>query len=153
MILFVSTYIVLDLADSWVSHMMHDSHISVYVNFVLFFTEPREAPQPETQDNNVKKTSGGECKNLPFTVLCNINSESTGDTIYIRRCFLCWCYLFHFDHCVSCVLFTGHILAITFGVLFAITFLVFSMYTYQQKKKYSKYVHAHLWFITTSFKT
>ncbi|KAG1970956.1 carbonic anhydrase 14 [Pimephales promelas] len=32
-----------------------------------------------------------------------------------------------------------HILAITFGVLFAVTLLVFSMYTYRQKKKYSKF--------------
>ncbi|XP_077099453.1 carbonic anhydrase 14 [Siphateles boraxobius] len=52
-----------------------------------------EAPRPETQDNNVMKTSGTE-----------------------------W-----------------HILAITFGVLFAITLLVFSMYTYRQQKKHSKF--------------
>ncbi|KAK7126221.1 hypothetical protein R3I93_021567 [Phoxinus phoxinus] len=32
-----------------------------------------------------------------------------------------------------------HILAITFGVLFAVTLLVFSMYTYRQQKKYSKF--------------
>ncbi len=36
---------------------------------------------------------------------------------------------------------TGHILAIIFGVLFAVTLLVFSIFTYQQSKKYSKYVH------------
>ncbi|XP_016317978.1 carbonic anhydrase 14 [Sinocyclocheilus anshuiensis] len=33
---------------------------------------------------------------------------------------------------------SGHILAIIFGVLFAVTLLVFSMYTYRQQKNYSK---------------
>ncbi|XP_016110107.1 carbonic anhydrase 14 isoform X2 [Sinocyclocheilus grahami] len=33
----------------------------------------------------------------------------------------------------------GHILAIIFGVLFAVTLLVFSVYTYGQRKKYSKF--------------
>ncbi|XP_016114095.1 carbonic anhydrase 9-like [Sinocyclocheilus grahami] len=33
---------------------------------------------------------------------------------------------------------SGHILAIIFGVLFAVTLLVFSMYTYRQQKHYSK---------------
>ncbi|KTF85176.1 hypothetical protein cypCar_00028026 [Cyprinus carpio] len=32
----------------------------------------------------------------------------------------------------------GHILAVIFGVLFAVTLLVFSTYTYRQQKKYSK---------------
>ncbi|XP_056089216.1 carbonic anhydrase 9 [Rhinichthys klamathensis goyatoka] len=32
-----------------------------------------------------------------------------------------------------------HVLAITFGVLFAVTLLVFSVYTYRQQKKYSKF--------------
>nr|XP_694982.3 carbonic anhydrase 14 isoform X2 [Danio rerio] len=34
---------------------------------------------------------------------------------------------------------SGHILAVTFGVLFAATFLIFSIYTYRQHKKYSKF--------------
>ncbi|XP_073685531.1 carbonic anhydrase 14 [Garra rufa] len=34
---------------------------------------------------------------------------------------------------------SGHILAIVFGALFAVTVLVFSVYTYQQRKKYSKF--------------
>ncbi|XP_043106351.1 carbonic anhydrase 14 [Puntigrus tetrazona] len=33
----------------------------------------------------------------------------------------------------------GHFLAIIFGLLFAITLLVFSVYTYRQRKKYSKF--------------
>ncbi|XP_016360397.1 carbonic anhydrase 9-like [Sinocyclocheilus anshuiensis] len=33
----------------------------------------------------------------------------------------------------------GHILAIIFGVLFAVTLLIFSVYTYGQRKKYSKF--------------
>ncbi|KAK9967913.1 hypothetical protein ABG768_002276 [Culter alburnus] len=73
--------------------LLHGRKVLASFHTVSSMGKPREAPQPETQDNNVKKTSGGE-----------------------------W-----------------HILAITFGVLFAITFLVFSMYTYQQKKKYSKF--------------
>ncbi|XP_067251832.1 carbonic anhydrase 14 [Chanodichthys erythropterus] len=73
--------------------LLHGRKVLASFHTVSSMGKPRGAPQPETQDNIVKKTSGGE-----------------------------W-----------------HILAITFGVLFAITFLVFSMYTYQQKKKYSKF--------------
>ncbi|KAK2871534.1 hypothetical protein QQF64_002739 [Cirrhinus molitorella] len=34
---------------------------------------------------------------------------------------------------------SGHILTIVFGALFAVTLLVFSVYTYRQRKKYSKF--------------
>jgi len=92
---------------------------------VLLSTEAREAPRLETHGSGVMKTSGAKCKNLSFTVMCNANLTTSGlETM--------WCVL------------TGHILAITFGVLFAVTLLVFSMYTYRQQKKYSKYVHSRL---------
>lgn len=52
---------------------------------MLLSTEDRE-PQPETQDNGVMKTSGAECKNLSFTVMCNANLNQ----VNWRRFDVCW---------------------------------------------------------------